>query len=186
MKKSGQISIWLLCGIVVLGMMGCASTPKITYYLNYNFHYTIENGTAKGSIANYTNVVGHKILPYGTQVTIKSARKGFLLIDQKSGNQIHVLATSAYLLDLSLSDYIELILSRSPISYAGLSEIDMKGISEGKPYIGMTKQGVMIALGYPCPHRTTSPDSNVWIYWRNRLSNYNVNFENGIVVSTRY
>ena len=79
-----------------------------------------------------------------------------------------------------------MILSKTPVSYTGLSEIDQKGISEGRPYKGMSKTGVMIALGYHCPSKTPSPEANVWYYWENRFDNYAVNFENGLVVSSGY
>jgi len=140
----------------------------------------------KGSIANYTSLPDHKILLYGSSVTITRSRNSFALIDEKSGRKIDVLAPSKYLAGKSLSDYLDLILSKTPVSYTDLSEIDRKGISEGKPYKGMSKKGVMIALGYPAPHRTASPDADVWYYWRNRYTNYAVNFENGIVASSGY
>ena len=185
-------SVLLLCGVIFLASIGCEESLKQsaggeTYYLRYNFHYTTEKGQAKGSIANYTNMTAHMILPYGSQVRVESdGSKAFILVDQKSGRKIEVLAPSKFLAGKSLSEYLDLILSKTPVSYTGLSEIDMKGISEGKPYNGMSKKGVMIALGYPCPHMTPSPDADVWYYWKNRFAYYAVNFENGIVVSNGY
>ena len=162
------------------------STDSETHYLKYNFHYTTEKGLIRGSIANYTSLPDHKILPYGSSVKTVRSRSGFALIDEDSGRKIDVLAPRKYLAGKSLSDYLDLILSKTPVSYTDLSEIDRKGISEGRPYKGMSKKGVMIALGYPAPHRTASPDADVWYYWKNRYANYAVNFENGIVASSGY
>jgi len=183
--------LYLACCLVIFGVLGCEesiqrSVGSETRYLKYNFHYTTEKGRINGSIANYTSLPDHKILLYGSSVTITRSRNGFALIDEKSGRKIDVLAPSKYLAGKSLSDYLDLILSKSPVSYMDLSEIDRKGISEGRPYKGMSKKGVMIALGYPAPHRTASPDADVWYYWRNRYANYAVNFENGIVASSGY
>jgi len=182
---------FLVCGIVVLGMMGCEpsirqSKSGETYHLKYNFHYTTERGNARGSVANFTKLSDHEILPYGSAVKIGSWVHGFGLIDEKSGRRINVLVKSEFLAGKSLSEYLDLILSKTPVSYTGLSEIDQKGISEGRPYKGMSKKGVMIALGYPCPHKTPSPDANVWYYWKSRFASYAVNFENGLVVSSGY
>jgi hypothetical protein len=179
------------CGMVVLGIMGCApsirqSKSGESYYLKYNFHYTAEKGRVKGSVANYTRMPSHKILPYGSVVKIGSGNQNFKLIDENSGKRIDVLAKNKFLAGKSISDYLDLILSTVPVSYTGLSEIDQKGISEGKPYEGMSKKGIMIALGYPCPHKTASPDVDVWYYWQNRFNAYAVNFENGLVVSSGY
>ncbi|MHC4314594.1 MAG: hypothetical protein ACYSW3_19255 [Planctomycetota bacterium] len=181
---------FLVCGVVILGMIGCQEPIQIksggTYHLNYNFHYTTERGRRLGSVANFTKVAEHKILPYGSRVKVKSWRSGFSLIDEKTGNEINVLCRNRFLRGKSLSEYFDLILSNTTVSYTGLSEIDKKGISEGRPYKGMSKKGVMIALGYPCPYRTPSPDVDVWYYWKNRFRNYTVNFENDLVVSSGY
>jgi hypothetical protein len=181
----------LACCVVIFGIIGCEESMQRsvggeTHYLKYNFHYTTEKGRIKGSIANYTSLPGHKILPYGSSVKIAGSRSGFALIDEDSGRKIDVLAPSKYLAGKSLSDYLDLILSKTPVSYTDLSEIDRKGISEGRPYKGMSKKGVMIALGYPAPHRTASPDTDEWYYWRNRYAKYAVNFENGIVATSGY
>ena len=181
----------LACCSAIFAVMGCEesiqrSVTDEPHYLKYNFHYTTEKGRISGSIANYTSVPDHKILPYGSSVKVASSRSGFALTDEQSGRKIDVLASRKYLAGKSLSDYLDLILSKTPVSYPDLSEIDRKGISEGRPYEGMSKKGVMIALGYPCPHRTASPDADVWYYWRNRYANYAVTFENGIVASSGY
>jgi hypothetical protein len=178
-------------GVVVLLMAGCGPSIKKsitqgTLHTKYNFHYTMEKGKIRGSIANYTKIPEHAVLPYGSQVTVKSGGRGYILTDVKSGRQIDVLVKPKYLAGKSLSEYLELILSKDSVTYTGLSDIDQKGINEGVPYKGMTKQGVMIALGYPCPIKTPSPEANVWNYWKNRFDYYPVTFENGIVISSGY
>ncbi|HDS15958.1 MAG TPA: outer membrane protein assembly factor BamE [Proteobacteria bacterium] len=82
---------------------------------------------------------------------------------------------------------MELILSAKPVSLKGLSEVDLKGVKAGKAYNGMTKKGVMAALGYPAAHETPSLDDNQWKYWRNRFRTVVVEFNtNGIVSNVRY
>ena len=40
----------------------------------------------------------------------------------------------------------------------------------------------MMALGYPATHRTPSLDSNTWVYWTNRFTTFEVNFnDKGLV-----
>ena len=72
------------------------------------------------------------------------------------------------------------------MDYSGLSEVDKKGISLGQPIKGMSKQGVMVALGYPFPSRTASESENVWYYWKNRFDYYPVHFSGGVVESHGY
>jgi hypothetical protein len=64
-----------------------------------------------------------------------------------------------------------------------LSPVDRKGIQMGKALEGMTRQGVIYAMGYPPPHRTPSLDGDRWIYWRNRFDTFAVVFDqNGRVM----
>jgi len=181
-----------LCAFVLLSVAGCGgqtskqSKSGETYYTKYNFHYTTEHGIVRGSVANFTKPASHKILPYGSPVQVKYWKSGYYLVAPKSGKKIEVMAKSGFLAGMSLSEYLDLVLSKTPVNYTGLSEIDQKGISEGRPYKGMSKKGVMIALGYPCPHATPSPNSNTWKYWQNRFGNYLIAFKNDIVVSSGY
>lgn len=55
-------------------------------------------------------------------------------------------------------------------------------IATGKALEGMTKQGVVYALGIPPRHVTPSLDADTWKYWTNRYGTFNVEFnEKGIV-----
>jgi hypothetical protein len=67
----------------------------------------------------------------------------------------------------------------------GLNPLDMKGIESGLVSEGMTKTGVILALGYPPEHATPSPDRDQWIYWKNRWDRFVVRFADGIVVSVQ-
>lgn len=63
-----------------------------------------------------------------------------------------------------------------------LSSLDKKGIEQGKALIGMTKEGVTLAIGYPPEHKTPSLDSNQWMYWSNRWNKFIVIFnDKGLV-----
>ncbi|MCP5005255.1 MAG: outer membrane protein assembly factor BamE [Planctomycetes bacterium] len=58
-----------------------------------------------------------------------------------------------------------------------LSSTDRQGIEKGVATKGMTKQGVIYAIGYPPEHRTPSNDGNEWIYWINRFKTMAVVFD---------
>jgi hypothetical protein len=62
-----------------------------------------------------------------------------------------------------------------------MSEVDRKGIRAGTALPGMTKRGVMLAIGYPPEHATPSLESNVWTYWKNRFGKMRVHFADGKV-----
>ena len=49
-------------------------------------------------------------------------------------------------------------------------------VKEGKVIPGMTREQVIIAVGYPPTHRTPSLDSPVWNLWASRTGRYEVHF----------
>ncbi len=152
-------------------------------YLKVNIHYQDNGKDSKASYANYTNPgAGHMILSVNTPVKIKKwRRKGFIIIDEDTNREIFF-EYSEGRMQMSQEEYLDKITSASKTDLGRLSDKDRKGIKEGAAGAGMTKDGVMIALGYPATHKTPSPDSNTWIYWTNRFGTIAVTFDdNGIV-----
>jgi serine/threonine protein kinase len=68
---------------------------------------------------------------------------------------------------------------------AALSSLDQQGIREGHVLPGMTKEGVILAIGYPPEHATPSTASNDWRYWTGRFSTMIVQFQDGRVSNIR-
>jgi hypothetical protein len=57
-----------------------------------------------------------------------------------------------------------------------------EAITDGRVEPGMTREQVLMSVGYPPTHRTSSLDSSTWVYWYNRWVTFNVEFDsNGIV-----
>lgn len=67
-----------------------------------------------------------------------------------------------------------------------LSKVDKQGIKQGTAIIGMSKEGVLLAMGRPPIHANPTTDSNTWIYWRNRWGKRAIEFsEKGKVTNIR-
>jgi hypothetical protein len=67
-----------------------------------------------------------------------------------------------------------------------LSEVDQAGIRKGSASVGMSKQAVIYALGYPPRHVTPDLDAAQWTYWKNRFNRMIVTFdEAGVVTDVR-
>jgi hypothetical protein len=58
-----------------------------------------------------------------------------------------------------------------------LSQTDKDGIQAGRAHIGMTKEGVLFAMGRPPKHATPSLDGGNWMYWQNRFGKLAVEFD---------
>jgi len=64
-----------------------------------------------------------------------------------------------------------------PRALQSLGEIDRRGVAAGEAFAGMSKQGVIFALGYPPLKETPSLDSKRWIYFRSRYDREAVQFD---------
>jgi hypothetical protein len=152
-------------------------------YTRYNLHYVAEQGTVKGSYANWTDWPGHGFVPYDSRVRADCG-----------SNRIRFMTDTGLTIQFEMhpgrmgmtpAQYVTLITSPTPVTYEDLSDVDHQGIEAGKALVGMSKQGVEIALGYPARHRTPSLDDNRWTYWKGRHDSYVVEFDSdGKVVRT--
>ncbi|MCL5279424.1 MAG: outer membrane protein assembly factor BamE [Planctomycetes bacterium] len=171
----------LLLGSVAVGCCSCASDEvsrqanEEGVYTRYNLHYVAEHGTVKASFANWTDWPGHGFVPYNSRV-----------LAQGWSNRIHFQTDTGLRINfeinpgrmgMSATQYLALITSPTQVTYENLSDVDRQGIEAGKALVGMSKQGVMIALGYPAQHRTPSLDDNRWTYWKGRHDTYVVEFD---------
>jgi hypothetical protein len=152
-------------------------------YLRNNVHVQEhKHEEYRASYANWTDPgKNHIIIPVNTPVTVGSFRRGFAIITQDSRKKI-LFEYDETRMRMGEDQYIGLITSTQPVKIDDLSEIDQKGIKDGKAHIGMTKDGVRIALGYPAVHQTPSLNENTWVYWTNRFKSFKIEFdENGKV-----
>ena len=53
----------------------------------------------------------------------------------------------------------------------GFTETELRAVRTRWPKVGMSKEAVLVAWGYPPKHRTPSLESKVWTYWLSRVPN---------------
>jgi hypothetical protein len=188
-KRILSISILTICLFAnpLVSKSGSDYIIEGPVYLKVNIHYQDNGRDCKASYANYTNPgAGHQILSVNTPVRIKKWRRsGFIIVDADTNREIYFEYNKGRM-QMSIEEYLNKITSDSKVDLSQFSDKDRKGIGEGAASVGMTKDGVMIALGYPATHRTPSPDSNTWIYWTNRFGTIAVTFDDkGIVTGIK-
>lgn len=64
-----------------------------------------------------------------------------------------------------------------------LSAVDRDGVRVGVPKVGMTRQGILFAMGRPPVHANPSLDVASWTYWRNRYVRMVITFDSRGVVT---
>ena len=73
--------------------------------------------------------------------------------------------------------------SCDPRAIERLSARDQEGIALGKGLPGMTKEGILLAMGYPPEHRTPNLKLPEWIFWRSRFDTFKLHFNaEGVLV----
>lgn len=170
-----------LLAIVCLTLLSVQACSKAIgpVYLKYNIHAQEHRGIFHASYTNWTSPpAGHFVIPVNTQVYIDpdyDDRR--MLITEVATERKTIFEYNAHHMGMGEVNYVKLITSPQALSLEGLSALDRKGIQEGKAWVGMSKRGVMIALGYPATFLTKSLEDNVWTYCTGRFGKLYVEFD---------
>jgi hypothetical protein len=181
-KFSLMVSFFILLSVLISQP---ASAQEAARYTRFNIHTQSKDGkTFKASYANYTDPgEGHVIIPAGTLIQlVDKSRKTFTFTCDSGAKEV-IFEFHKPRMGMSLDDYLDKITTLEPVSLDHLSTLDKKGVTDGKAYQGMTREGVMTALGYPASHRTPSLDAASWVYWTNRFGTIAVDFDASGTVS---
>jgi len=185
MRKRTGFSLFSFCLVLALtlfafacpfGEPAHAATGSV--FTRYNIHAQNQKGRYKASYANFTHPgPGHVIIPAGSRITIGKVSRKMIQIHVPDKNIDILFEVHEPRMGMKAREYIDKITSPDPVSHAKLPALDRKGIAEGQVFVGMTKAGVMAALGYPAAHRTPSLDSSTYVYWTNRFRTMAVEFD---------
>jgi hypothetical protein len=151
-----------------------------TRYLCCNLHYE------KPEISD-ANYLKGTLIPFGTRVQVLEVKKHSVEF-QPAGNPPITLVLKYGKDAISMDEYLDrLFLREDPHAklpkpgkdkkQAAAAEHTRKLIEEGEVGPGMTKDEVIMALGYPPVHRTPSLSSPNWTYWANRWATFEVYFD---------
>lgn len=129
------------------------------------------------------NYLQHGLIPLCTEVTItKKGRKRLRFTVVESGRKYvyDYHGKSGESFDANLAKYFGTECNTDKVKQLG--ELDQKGIKRGRALPGMSKQGVIYAIGYPPKHVTPHLDMPEWRYWKNRFNSMVVIFDDNDVV----
>lgn len=118
-----------------------------TVYTKVGMHFDAQRGR---HVMHSTNYIGVPIyLPPGSQLTLtKKGRKGFTLVDSEDIE--HVITWQPRHSMMSMDKWYDMHFSATPVRLPeGLTEQERNAISEGVAEIGMSREAVFLALGYP-------------------------------------
>jgi len=149
------------------------------YYLGYNLHADLPHN--KISSVNYQLRGG--LLPWGTEVRVIRVLRNSLLFEvvgkgMRYRYEFHRKTRQS----VPLAEHLGRVFLESPdnlkLQVAGMSEVDKDGIYEGRVKPGMSREAVLIAVGYPpeFANRQALLSDRDWSYWISRFSKMVVSF----------
>ncbi|MBA4389748.1 MAG: hypothetical protein C0399_02270 [Syntrophus sp. (in: bacteria)] len=184
MDHKKLVFLVLILSVVCFVLQGCGSTRYVVgdgskpLYLKNNIHTQQSGSNYKASYANWTDPGwGHVVIPVNAVVEIEYVRRYIFILEKDTGRRIEFEYDEGKM-GMGIEQYVKLIMSTTPVSIKDFSEIDGKGIADGKVYVGMSKEGVRTAFGYPATHRTPSLYDSTWVFWRNRWGTTAIDFDN--------
>lgn len=153
---------------------GCQSTTdkKAANNVSYSVGDTVEAAVnihveAKTNHIYSSNYQFPSLVPVCSKFTIDSISTTQIKLTNNETQYTFLLDEKSRQARHSLSQEFEMNFAKQCDSkkLVQLNEVDKKGIKEGKALIGMSKEGVIFAMGYP-PEHATIYSSNFWLYWR--------------------
>src|SRR2546428_8442191 len=193
----------LLRALVALGTLALASAckgPSVQHPITSQTRYLCCNMRYEKPEVSDANYLKGALIPFGTRVQIlevgrrsvkfQPAGHPPITLVLKYGDK--VLTMDQYLDRLFLAEdpHGKLVRARDDAaqrkparkgerarSPEGSSDRVGKLIEQGVVDVGMTRDQVLMALGYPPAHRTPALDAPVWTYWQNRWATMQVYFD---------
>lgn len=145
-------------------------------------YFTQVNMWAEKNKSIATNYAVGRLIPINTEIKVlRTTKRGvvFEIVDEP-GSKITLLNAQKHTL-MEIGEIFARTFKKSKVDLTGFSEEVQQAIMAGKVKVGMTKDEVLLARGYPPKIGTNSLDLNVWRYWRNRFVNRSITFVNGKV-----
>lgn len=154
-------------------------------YLQTNLHYDAKEPEQISSI----HYLRGGMIPLCTRVSLGPLEKDELdvtLVDgAAAGRKIRYVFSGHT--PKPYEPHLDALFARTcdPGAPARLSAVDAEGVKKGEALVGMSKEGVRMALGAPPAHATPSLESDTWVYWSSRFNKLAVVFQDGKVVTVR-
>jgi len=128
---------------------------------------------------------GYNMIPAGTEVrkakigSDRDRREAIKFINTNDNREYNIYFVSKWHPGKTIEDYLGYMFTTKNFEEltAGMTETEIEGIKKGIVLNGMRKEAVLICYGYPPEHRTRSLESNVWVYWKNKFTPFEVCFD---------
>jgi uncharacterized protein YceK len=183
MKKviTAAVCLILLAGCITIGQKTIPEQQDKLYHTQYSIFY-------KNGVHKTTNYREGTLLPINSLVKVISIGgmdlTGNETFEILSTDGLHKVIISNVKSDsgLTLFDLRHRLLDENPVDLSKYTDQEASFIRKGQPAIGMSKDILLKAMGYPPVDDTPSLNASEWVYKRSLFQkSYYVFDENGIV-----
>lgn len=171
-----RVAVVMTSFILTWLSLGLAAGPAgdSVYYTRVGFYY--DKGVHKT-----TNYLYGTWVPINTEVELLKKKRTYITIRiVGTGEEVKILNVKEYSGE-KIDGIFERMFSKEATDLSAYSPEHVKNIKAGIFEPGMTKEEVILSIGYPPKHRTPSLDQNSWRYWRNRWNTVLLNFKEDIL-----
>jgi len=171
----------LLAGAFALAFLAGCGGPSPIEHFEGNRAFTQINLWVDGNRSLATNYRVETRVPINTEVEIRDTSSEVIVFYvPELDREIHLENIPGYT-ELDISELYDRYFGDSPVDLSEFDSETRDAIESGRIEIGMSRDAVLLARGYPPAHRTPSLDENRWTYWRNRFARQAVHFSGGEV-----
>lgn len=169
MKKIVSIVSFML---VVIFMSGCGAaklTPSQEADVKSKspMYTQVSMWTEKGHIIA-TNYKKGVFIPVNSKVIISEVSSNAIVMI--FNDQEIVIKNIEGYTKVNISQLLARSFSKTKVDLSKFTKTEQDNIKKGMVKIGMSKEAVVVARGYPPAHRTISLKENSWRYWTNRFN----------------
>ena len=179
-----------MLAILLLSLFWCLPAVQAEKNSSGKTFYTIANIWYERPEKIYsTNYHKGTILPVGTKVTIKKISGKEIAFSNDSGMDFRILYVKKHSPGVSVEDHVDRYFSeKDPMGAGGVfkkfTKKEQDSIKAGTIEEGMSRDAVLMSYGYPPPVKTSTLNSDQWIYMENKFVSRAVQFKDGKVSST--
>jgi len=169
-------AVLLLAGWNARSANGIAATKGETYYTQFSLFHE----KRAWPITNYRKGL---LVSVNTQVTFLKASSKEIVVKLPDGGTLKIVNIERYSGE-NIEGVFNCIFGKEKVDLAKFSIAEKENIMAGTVDVGMSKDAVVKALGYPPKHNWTpnlEGEGNEWRYWKNRYGTMLVSFTDGKV-----
>lgn len=144
--------------------------PGAVYYTQVTMQYE------KGRFLT-TNYRRGELVPVNTQVRLQEITDDDIFMEILPGLiKFRVENVAKHTGDNTVRAFMKLF-NKNRVNLSRFSRLEQENIQAGRVAKGMSKLGVITAIGYPPITQTSSTQMNRWTYWSSRFNRFIVEFQ---------